>query len=84
MIGSFITMHARLAVRESPKFLASRQGSESLHKTAPHVPCQFLSAIAICRMPDLPIDDEPWKTILQVALRLDDAPRHMGIHRAER
>src|SRR4029077_11461098 len=31
-----------------------------------------------CR--DLPIDDEPWKTILQVALRLDDAPRHMGIH----
>src|SRR4029077_21063551 len=31
-----------------------------------------------CR--DLPIDDEPWKTILQVALRLDDAPRHLGIH----
>jgi DNA polymerase III subunit alpha len=28
----------------------------------------------------LPVDDEPWKTILQVALRLDDAPRHMGIH----
>ena len=24
--------------------------------------------------------DEPWKTILQVALRLDDAPRHLGIH----
>src|SRR5580698_7805565 len=31
-----------------------------------------------CR--NLPVDEEPWKTILQVALRLDDAPRHMGIH----
>src|SRR4029077_11213752 len=29
---------------------------------------------------DLPVDDEPWKTILQVALRLDDLPRHLGIH----
>ena len=26
------------------------------------------------------MNDEPWKTILQVALRLDDAPRHLGIH----
>jgi DNA-directed DNA polymerase III PolC len=26
------------------------------------------------------VNNEPWKTILQVALRLDDAPRHLGIH----
>jgi len=51
-------------------------------KRLPHRPVrEILSAIRDlpeCR--DLPIDDEPWKTILQVALRLDDAPRHMGIH----
>src|SRR5207244_11929462 len=29
----------------------------------------------------LPISqEEPWKTILEVALRLDDFPRHLGIH----
>src|SRR5260370_31937274 len=28
----------------------------------------------------LPIADEPWKTMLEVALRLDDARRHRGIH----
>src|SRR5437667_30806 len=39
---------------------------------------QAIRALPECR--DLPIDDEPWKTILQVALRLDDAPRHLGIH----
>jgi DNA polymerase III alpha subunit len=48
----------------------------------PHRPVrEILTAIRNlpeCR--DLPVNDEPWKTILQVALRLDDAPRHMGIH----
>jgi DNA polymerase III alpha subunit len=48
----------------------------------PHRPVreilQAIRALPECR--DLPIDDEPWKTILQVALRLDDAPRHLGIH----
>jgi len=83
MIGSFITMHARLAVREIAKVFGVPPGEVNrFTKRLPHRPVrEILSAIRDlpeCR--DLPIDDEPWKTILQVALRLDDAPRHMGIH----
>jgi DNA-directed DNA polymerase III PolC len=83
MIGSFITMHARLAVREVAKaFGVPPSEVDRFTKRLPHRPVrEILSAIRDlpeCR--DLPIDDEPWKTILHVALRLDDAPRHMGIH----
>jgi DNA-directed DNA polymerase III PolC len=83
MIGSFITMHARLAVREVAKVFGVPPGEVNrFTKRLPHRPVrEILSAIRNlpeCR--DLPIDDEPWKTILQVALHLDDAPRHMGIH----
>jgi len=83
MIGSFITMHARLAVREVAKVFGVPPGEvDRFTKRLPHRPVreilQAIRNLPECR--DLPIDDEPWKTILQVALRLDDAPRHMGIH----
>ena len=83
MIASFITMHARLAVREVAKVFGVPPGEVDLFtKRLPHRPVREILQ-AICDLPecrDLPIDDEPWKTILQVALRLDDAPRHLGIH----
>jgi DNA-directed DNA polymerase III PolC len=83
MIGSFITMHARLAVREIAKVFGVPPGEVNrFTKRLPHRPVreilQAIRGMPECR--DLPIDDEPWKTILQVALRLDDAPRHLGIH----
>ncbi len=83
MIGSFITMHARLAVREVAKVFGVPPGEvDRFTKRLPHRPVreilQAIRQLPECR--DLPINDEPWKTILQVALRLDDAPRHMGIH----
>ena len=83
MIGSFITMHARLAVREVAKvFGVPPADVDRFTKRLPHRPVreilQAIRDLPECR--DLPVDDEPWKTILQVALRLDDAPRHMGIH----
>jgi DNA-directed DNA polymerase III PolC len=83
MIGSFITMHARLAVREIAKVFGVPPGEVNrFTKRLPHRPVreilQAIRGLPECR--DLPMDDEPWKTILQVALRLDDAPRHMGIH----
>ena len=83
MIGSFITMHARLAVREVAKVFGVPPGEvDRFTKRLPHRPVreilQAIRNLPECR--DLPVDDEPWKTILQVALRLDDAPRHMGIH----
>jgi DNA-directed DNA polymerase III PolC len=83
MIGSFITMHARLAVREVAKVFGVPP-AEVNHFTGrlPRRPVreilQAIRALPECR--DLPVNDEPWKTILQVALRLDDAPRHLGIH----
>jgi DNA-directed DNA polymerase III PolC len=83
MIGSFITMHARLAVREVAKVFGVPPGEvDRFTKRLPHRPVrEILTAIRDlpeCR--DLPVDDEPWKTVLQVALRLDEAPRHLGIH----
>src|SRR5881392_3572658 len=83
MISSFITMHARLAVREVAKVFGVPPGEvDRFTKRLPHRPVreilQAIRALPECR--DLPIDDEPWKTILQVALRLDDLPRHLGIH----
>jgi len=83
MIASFVTMHARLAVREVAKAFGVPPGEvDRFTKRLPHRPVreivQAIRGLPECR--DLPIDDEPWKTILQVALRLDDAPRHLGIH----
>jgi DNA-directed DNA polymerase III PolC len=76
-------MHARLAIREIAKVFGVPPGEVNhFTKRLPHRPVrEILEAIGNlpeCR--NLPVDDEPWKTILQVALRLDDAPRHMGIH----
>jgi DNA-directed DNA polymerase III PolC len=83
MIGSFITMHARLAVREVAKVFGVPPGEvDRFTKRLPHRPVREILT-AICDLPecrDLPVDDEPWTTILQVALRLDEAPRHLGIH----
>jgi DNA-directed DNA polymerase III PolC len=83
MIGSFVTMHARLAVREVAKVFGVPPGEvDRFTKRLPHRPVreilQAIRNLPECR--DLPVDDEPWRTVLQVALRLDDAPRHMGIH----
>src|SRR6266481_1753567 len=83
MIGSFITMHARLAVREVAKaFGVPPDEVNHFTKRLPHRPVREILG-AIQHLPEcrtLPVNDEPWKTILQVALRLDDAPRHLGIH----
>jgi DNA-directed DNA polymerase III PolC len=83
MIGSFITMHARLAVREVAKVFGVPPGEVNhFTKRLPHGPVrEILTAIrSLPECQNLPVDDEPWKTILEVALRLDDAPRHLGIH----
>ncbi len=83
MIGSFITMHARLAIREIAKVFGVPP-CEVNHFTR-RLPHRSVREIlpAIRGLPEccsLPINDEPWKTILQAALRLDDLPRHLGIH----
>jgi DNA polymerase III subunit alpha len=83
MIGSFVTMHARLAIREVAKVFGVPNGEVNyFSKRLPHRPVKEILQ-AIRQLPEcrtLPIDDEPWRTILQVALRLDEAPRHLSIH----
>lgn len=83
MIGSFITMHARMAIREVAKvFGVPSEDVNRFCKRLPHTSVakilDVIHELPECR--ELPIGEEPWKTILQVALRLDDAPRHTGIH----
>jgi len=83
MIASFVTMHARLAVREVAKVFGLAPGEVNhFTRRLPHRPVrEILEAIRTlpeCRA--LPAEEEPWKTILAVALRLDDFPRHLGIH----
>jgi DNA-directed DNA polymerase III PolC len=83
MIASFVTMHARLAVREVAKVFGLSPGEVNhFTRRLPHRPVrEILDAIRTlpeCRA--LPAAEEPWKTILDVALRLDDFPRHLGIH----
>jgi DNA-directed DNA polymerase III PolC len=83
MIGSFVTMHARLAVREVAKAFGVAPGEVNhFTRRLPHRPvCEIREAIRVlpqCRA--LPAEEEPWRTILAVAERLDETPRHMGIH----
>jgi DNA-directed DNA polymerase III PolC len=83
MIGSFVTMHARMAVREVAKvYGVPPREVNRFTRRLPHRPVrEILEAIRTlpeCRA--LPVQEEPWRTILQVALRLDDFPRHLGIH----
>jgi DNA-directed DNA polymerase III PolC len=83
MIGSFVTMHARLAIREVAKVFGVPPSEVNFFtKRLPHRPVQEILQ-AIRQLPEcrsLPVDEEPWQTILQVALRLDGAPRHLSIH----
>jgi DNA-directed DNA polymerase III PolC len=83
MIGSFVTMHARMAVREVAKTFGLSPGEvNQFTRRLPHRPVRdimkALATLPECRA--LPAQEEPWKTILDVALRLDGFPRHLGIH----
>jgi DNA polymerase-3 subunit alpha len=83
MIASFVTMHARMAVQEVAKvFGLPPREVHHFTRRLPHRPVrEILEAIRTlpeCRA--LPVDEEPWKSILAVARRLDDFPRHLGIH----
>jgi len=83
MIASFVTMHARLAVREVAKVFGLSPGEVNhFTRRLPHRPVREIME-AIRTLPEcrnLPAQEEPWKAILDVALRLDDFPRHLGIH----
>ncbi|HMD33176.1 MAG TPA: DNA polymerase III subunit alpha [Candidatus Acidoferrales bacterium] len=83
MISSFVTMQARMAVREVAKVFGVSPGEVNhFTRRLPHRPVreirQAIRTLPECR--DLPVNEDPWKTILEVAERLDNFPRHLGIH----
>jgi DNA polymerase-3 subunit alpha len=83
MISSFVTLQARMAVREVAKVFGLAPGEVNhFTRRLPHRPVKEIRE-AIRTLPEcraLPANEEPWKTILAVAERLDSFPRHLGIH----
>src|SRR5712692_312211 len=83
MISSFITMQARMAVREVAKVFGVAPGEVNhFTRRLPHRPVreirEAIRTLPECR--DLPVAEDPWRTVLAVAERLDSFPRHLGIH----
>jgi DNA-directed DNA polymerase III PolC len=83
MISSFVTMQARMAVREVAKVFGVSPGEVNhFTRRLPHRPVreirEAIRTLPECR--DLPAAEDPWRTVLEVAERLDNFPRHLGIH----
>jgi DNA polymerase III alpha subunit len=85
LISTHITLQARQAIREAGKAMGIAE-SEVNRFTRP-IPGWIGEGRALAELPvvfpecrDLPIDDEPWRTVLAHAQRLIDFPRNLSIH----
>jgi error-prone DNA polymerase len=84
MISTFVTMHARSAMREVAKALGVPKGEiDDIVKRLPH----FVSARDVrqriqndAARRDLPLDREPFRSILEIAERIAEFPRHLATH----
>ncbi len=83
MICSFITFGARSAFRDVAKtFGLPLDDIVRMSSRLPHADVANIRA-ALERFPecrDLPFDEEPYRSILTLAERIDGFPRHLGIH----
>lgn len=83
MISTTITFKARSAFRETAKvFGLSEREISKFSKLIPWTSASNLPDIAN-RFPEsksLKFDQEPWKTIINIAARLSGFPRHLSIH----
>ena len=84
MICTYNTMHARSAVREVAKALGVGLGEiEAVVKRLPSFASPRGLQEQIARDParrDLPLDREPFRTILEIAERIAEYPRHLATH----
>ncbi len=82
-ISTHVTIKARSAFRETAKvFGFSDEEISKLSKYIPWTNARNLPDISK-RFPEsksLNFDDEPWKSIINIATRLADFPRHLSIH----
>lgn len=83
MISTLATFHARSAFRDVAKaFGLALPEINRLSKRLPHVQAsKILDALVTfpeCR--DFPVDREPYRSIVKLAMRMDGYPMHIGIH----
>jgi DNA polymerase III alpha subunit len=84
MIGTFVRLHARSAVREAAKVLGVPESEISIFcrklPTFGRVADIFTAKEQIPENFSLPLLEEPWKAVLELAKKLENAPRHMSVH----
>jgi len=82
MISTHVTFQARAAVREVGKVLGLPP--PQVDRLVDHLPWRIASALDPARRPpelaSLPLDREPWRSLLRAAAALDGLPRHLSIH----
>lgn len=85
MICTYVTFSTRLAVREVGRAMGL-PGREITRFTRllPYRAIQAEDPAALARQwpecRDLPLDEEPWRTVLQTARRIAGFPRHISMH----
>lgn len=85
LISTTIRLRARQAIREVGKALGLADGQVSAftRRIPGWVSRRMSIAETIKEYPecaDLPVHEEPWRTVLPLAERFLDAPRHLSIH----
>ena len=84
MICTYNTMHARSAMREVAKALGIPSGEvEDVVKRLPHFASPREVRERLARDPagrDLPLDREPFRTVLEIATAIAEFPRHLATH----
>ncbi|MDD4857776.1 MAG: DNA polymerase III subunit alpha, partial [Candidatus Krumholzibacteria bacterium] len=84
MIGTYSTLKARAAIREIAKALGIPEGEvDPFIKRLPYFASvdQLEEECAISpASADIPFDREPLRTILRLAVRIGEFPRHMATH----
>ncbi|MDD3643553.1 MAG: DNA polymerase III subunit alpha, partial [Candidatus Krumholzibacteria bacterium] len=84
MIGTFSTLRARSALRETAKALGIPEGEIAplirmipFYASIDHL--EELTRVSP-RAADLPVDEEPLRTLIAIARRIGGFPRHMATH----
>lgn len=84
MICTLPRLNARAAVREAGKVLGLADAEiTAFCAKLPHFGAVADIPAAVERIPecrDLPLGDEPWRSVLKLAAKLDGAPRHLSVH----
>lgn len=84
MLSTHVTFAARSAIRETARALGVPEGT--IGRFTRRIPAfwhatridEARQKVAECR--DLPVDDEPFRSVLELAVGIDGFPRHLSVH----